>query len=95
MDERPLASPDHERQALSLFRLDLSAEEFAARFGHQFTTFNFDRYTYRTSGMTEWADALSQFFFADDLPRRLRAAREKYLTPSEIAVVEAFERDPF
>jgi hypothetical protein len=43
--------------------------------------------------MTEWVDALSAFLFADDLPRRLRAAREKYLTPEEIARVEECDRD--
>jgi hypothetical protein len=95
MAERPLASPEYEKDALTRFRLDLSPEEFAARFGHQFAMFNFDRYTYRTVGMTEWVDQLSAFFFADDLAGRLRAAREKYLTEDEIARVEAFERDPF
>lgn len=94
MDERPLASPDYERDALSRFRVDMSTEEFAARFAHQFALFNFDRYRYRTPGLTEWVDQLSAFFFAADLPRRLRAVREKYLTPDELARVEAFERDP-
>ena len=95
MDERPLATPEYEQHALTLSRLDLSAEEFAARFGHQFAIFNFDSYTYRTAGMTGWVDRLSAFFFADDLAGRLRAAREKYLTRDELARVEAFERDPF
>ena len=95
MVERPLASPEAEQDALSRFRLDMPVEEFAARFGHQFAMFNFDGYTYRTSGMTEWIDQLSAFFFADDLPKRLRAVRERYLTQEEIDRVEAFERDPF
>jgi hypothetical protein len=94
MDTRPLADPEYERWALSLFRLELSAEEFAARFGHEFVLFNFDKVQYHTPGMTEWVDALSAFFFADDLPGRLRAAREKFLTPEEIARVEEYERDP-
>ena len=95
MDERPLATPEYEQDALSRFRLDLSSEEFAARFGHHFAMFNFDRFRYRTPGMTEWVDQLSAFFFADGLPARLRAAREKYLTAEELAQVEAIERDPF
>jgi hypothetical protein len=95
MDERPLATPEYEQHALTLFRLDLSAEEFAARFGHQFAMFNYDRYTYRAAGMTAWVDQLSAFFFADNLVGRLRAAREKYLSETEITRVEAFERDPF
>ena len=95
MDERPFADPEAERFALAIFRLDLSAEEFAARFGHQFALFNFARYRYQTPGMTHWVDQLSDFFFAPDLPARLRAVREKYLTSDEIARVEAHERDPF
>ncbi len=95
MDERPLATPQYEQDALSRFRLNLSPEEFAARFAHRFALFNFQKYRYRTPGMTEWVDRLSAFFFAEGLPARLRAAREKYLTDEEIAKVEAFERDPF
>jgi hypothetical protein len=94
MDPRPVADPEYERMALSLFRLDLSAEEFAARFAHEFAMFNFDRFQYRTPGMTEWVDRLAAFFFAPDLPTRLRAVREKYLAPEEIARVEAHEREP-
>jgi hypothetical protein len=99
MDERPLADPEYERVALSLFRFErfrfhLTAEEFAARFGHEFPLFNFDNFQYRTEGMTEWVDRLAAFFFAPDLPGRLRAAREKYLTSEEIAEAEAYERDP-
>jgi hypothetical protein len=93
MDTRPLADPEYERWALSKFRLELSNEEFAARFAHEFVLFNFDRFRYATPGMTEWVDVLSAFFFADDLPHRLRAAREKFLTSEEIARVEEYERD--
>jgi len=95
MDARPLATPEYEQDALSRFRLNLSAEECAARFGHHFALFNFQKYQYRTPGMTEWVDRLSAFFFAPGLQARLRAAREKYLTSDEIAQVEKFERDPF
>jgi hypothetical protein len=93
MDARPLADPEYERWAQSLFRLELSAEEFVARFGHEFVLFNLDKVQYRTPGITEWVDTLSTFFFADNLPERLRAAREKFLTPEEIARVEEYERD--
>lgn len=94
-DERPLADSEYEKFALSIFRLELSAEEFAAREGHNFALFNFDNYRYRTPGMTQWVDNLAAYFFAPDLPGRLRAAREKYLSPTEIAEIEAFEQDPF
>jgi hypothetical protein len=95
VDERPFASPEYELHALSRFRLELSTEEFAARFAHEFALFNYDRFRYRTLGMTGWVDSLATFFLSDGLPARLRSAREKYLTPEEIAEVEAYERDPF
>jgi hypothetical protein len=94
-DERPLAAPNYESFALSMFDLEMSAEEYAARRAHEFATFGFGNYRYTTPGLTEWVDRLGAFFFAKDLPGRLRAAREKHLTSSEIAEVEAFERDPF
>jgi len=95
IEERPIASTEYEKDALSRFKLELSAEEYAARYGHQFALFNYDNYRYQTDGMTEWVDRLSDFFFADDLQGRLRAAREKYLTLEEIEQFEAFEQDPF
>jgi hypothetical protein len=95
MDERRLVTPEIERETLTHFRLDVSPEEFAARFGHEFATFNFHKYRYPTPGVTEWIDQLAAFFLEPGLPARLRAAREKYLTPEEIAWVEKFERDPF
>jgi hypothetical protein len=56
MDSRPFADPEYERFALLRFRLELTAEEFAARFGHELALFNFDNFQYRTPGMTEWVD---------------------------------------
>ena len=94
-DDRPLASEAHEEFARRLFRLDLSPEEYAARYGHQFAMFSFDEYQYRTPGMTEWVQQLGEIFFAQDLPARLRQLREKYLSAEEIEEVEAYEQDPF
>src|SRR5687767_3258603 len=90
----PLASEEQEKHALSLFRLDLSPEEYAARHAHEFMTFSFGRWSYRHPGMTEWVQELDAFFFAPDLLTRLRAVRERYLSPAEIEAVEAHERDP-
>lgn len=63
MDPRPLADHEYERFALSLFRLELSAEEFAARFGHDFATFNFAKSITR---LIELSRACGGWIFFDD-----------------------------
>jgi uncharacterized protein (TIGR02452 family) len=90
----PLANEEQEKLAVSLFRLDLSPEEYAARHAHEFVMFSFGRWSYRTPGMTEWVQQLDAFFFAPGLAKRLRALRERYLSPAEIEAVEAREREP-
>ena len=42
LNELPLADHGREEHALSLFDLDLSPEEFAARHGHEFAMYSFD-----------------------------------------------------
>ena len=95
-DERRLATPEYEAFAIEVFHgLTLPPEEFAARHGHEFAMFSFDEYRYRRPGMDEWVAGLAGIFFAPGLGPRLRSLRERYLTPEEIARVEAHERDPF
>jgi hypothetical protein len=80
----------------NLFRkLELSPEEFAARYGHEFALFNFHERRYLRPGMNEWVQQLAELFLAPGLPERLRRLREKYLTPEEIRYAEEYERDPF
>lgn len=100
IDERPkpvLVPPEEwEEMDFKLFRkLELSPEEFAARHGHEFATFNFHERRYRRAGMNEWVQQLAELFLAPGLPERLRRLREKYLTPEEIRQAEEYERDPF
>jgi hypothetical protein len=94
-DELRLVSPEQEETDLRLFRnLELSPEEFAARYGHEFAMFNFDKYRYRRSGMTEWVQQLAKVFLAPGLPERLRRLRDRYLTSEEIQRAEEYERGP-
>jgi hypothetical protein len=96
IDELRLVSADQEEADLRLFRnLELPPEEFAARYGHEFAMFNFDKYRYRRPGMNEWVQALAEVFLAPGLAERLRRLRERYLTPEEIQRAEEYERDPF
>jgi hypothetical protein len=41
-EDLPLADAGREALALELFRLEMSPEEYAARFGHEFALFSFD-----------------------------------------------------
>ena len=91
----PLADAGREAYALDLFRLDLSPEEYAARFGHQFATFSFDNFRYSRPGLTEWVQRLGDIFFKRDGAPTLRELRERFLSPSELEAAEQFERDPF
>jgi len=95
-DELRPVHPDEEEEDFRRFRnLEFSPEEFAARFGHEFAMFNFDRNRYRRPGMTEWVQELAKVFFAPGLPKHLRQLRERYLDVEEIQRVEEYERDPF
>jgi hypothetical protein len=74
--------------------LELSPEEFAARYGHEFVMFNYHKRHYDRPGMNEWVQKLAQVFLAPGLPERLRRLREKYMTEEEIRQAEEYERDP-
>ena len=100
IDDRPqlrrLTREESEEADFKLFReLKLSPEEFAARYGHEFAMFSFHERDYQRPGMNEWVRELAAFFFAPNLPERLRRVREKYLTADEIRHAEEHERDPF
>jgi hypothetical protein len=94
-DHLPLADAGREGHAIQLFRLDLSPEEYAARFGHQFALFSFDEFRYSRPGLTEWVQRLGDIFFARNGAPTLRELRVRFLTPSEIEAAERYERDPF
>jgi hypothetical protein len=85
-----------EEHDFNLFRrLELAPEEFAARFGHEFSMFNFHEQNYQQPGMNAWVQQLAEIFLAPGLPQRLRSLRERYLTPEEIRQAEEYEQDAF
>lgn len=94
LDDLPFADAGRETHARELFRLDMSPEEYAARFGHQFVLFPFDNYRYSLPGLTEWVQRLGDIFFARNGAPSLRHVREQFLSPEEIAAVELEEQDP-
>lgn len=93
--ELPLADPDREAHALSLFRLEMAPEEYAARHGHEFALFSFDDYRYSRPELTLWVQRLGDIFFKRYGAPTLRELRERFLTASEIETAEEYERDPF
>jgi hypothetical protein len=54
LDDLPLADAGRETHAIEIFRLDLTPEEYAARFGHQWAWFSLDDLRYSRTGLTEW-----------------------------------------
>lgn len=93
--ELPLADPGREAHAVSLFRLEMAPEEYAARHGHEFVLFSFDDYRYSRPELTLWVQRLGDIFFKRHGASTLRELRERFLTAVEIEAAEAHERDPF
>jgi|WetSurMetagenome_2_1015567.scaffolds.fasta_scaffold09633_2 hypothetical protein len=78
-DGRPLAPPGREDDARRVFEgwASMSAEEWAARFGHTVGCSSFDRFRYSDASLQAWIDAL-HVILSD--PARLEACRQRYLT---------------
>lgn len=89
---RPATEQDEEF-AKANFDPSLSYEEWAAFNVHEFAMFSFHERQYRDYRLNEWIKGLADWLFKPDLPERLRAAREKYLTPEQIAEFEEFENE--
>jgi len=94
-DALPLADAGREAHALELFRLDMSPDEYAARFGHEFAMFSFDDYRYAHPELTLWIQRLGDIFFKRHGAPSLKELRGKFLTPAEIEAAERHEKDPF
>ena len=94
-DALPLADAGREAQALELFRLDMSPDEYAARFGHEFAMFSWDDFRYSRPELTLWIQRLGDIFFKRHDAPSLKELRQRFLTPSEIEAAEQHEEDPF
>jgi hypothetical protein len=54
MQELPLAPPEYEQWLKELFPLEMTPEEYAARFGHLWGCFGGTEYRYRDARLYEW-----------------------------------------
>jgi hypothetical protein len=73
------------RQLIGEERLRLSPEEYAARYGHLWGCFSFDRFTYHDPTLGAWVRRLGELFHD---PAEL-------LTPEELAEVRRQEAEGF
>jgi len=94
-DSLPLADAGREAQALELFRLDMSPDEYAARSGHEFALFSWDDFRYSRPELTLWIQRLGDIFFKRHDAPSLRELRERFLTLSEREAAEQHEKGPF
>jgi len=87
IDEYPPAPEDRISEAEKIFPYkEISAEEYAAREGHNWGCFSFGEYIYSNSELNEWIHTLDDVFFT---PGKLKEIRKKYLTSDEIVEIEA------
>ena len=82
---RPAADLAREASARELFPLDLSAEEYAARYAHRIGCSSFDDYSYMDPKLDAW---IQHFHAIMRTPGKVAECRRKYLTPEEIAAIE-------
>lgn len=67
-------------------RLKLSPEEYAARYGHLWGCFSFERFPYRDPALGAWVRRLGELLRD---PEEVERCRQRFLTPEELAVVQS------
>lgn len=85
----PLATEEMEARVRRTFPLDTPPEVFAARDGHGWLDFPFDRYRYRDARLQAWLREVGAILRD---PERLAACRARHLSPRERAALERFLR---
>jgi len=65
-DDLPPADPGRERDARELFPLNMSPEEYAAMYGHEWYCFSFDDYRYSDPELDRWIQRLGDILFKRD-----------------------------
>jgi hypothetical protein len=86
--ERPHFNRDGDdeiRERIGDEHLRLSPEEYAARYGHNWLLFNYDRYRYRDVALGAWVHRVAELLADQD---ELDSWRERLLTPDERAKIQ-------
>jgi hypothetical protein len=89
----PLAHPTLEQSAIELFPLKESPEAYAARNAHRWGSFSFAAYRYSSEDITKWIQRLGDLLFQRHGAPTIAQLRQDYLSPAEIAEIEAAEAD--
>jgi hypothetical protein len=80
-NQLPLAPFDCEQIAKKMFPMDMSPEEYAARYCDDWYCFSFNRYYYRDPELDMWIQRLGQIF---STPALLAKCQEEMLCSQEI-----------
>jgi hypothetical protein len=86
-EDRPLADPEREDFALQIFNSfpKMSAEEYAARYGHTIGCSSLDQYRYSDAALGTWIDTLHRLLRS---AAELERCRRVLLTPEEYDVIQ-------
>ena len=79
--DRPLADENYEKHARELFSIEMSPEEYVARFGSSWGCCSFPSYSYRDVELDEW---LQRFYALMTTPGKPKELRAQFLTPEEL-----------
>jgi hypothetical protein len=87
----PLAPYNCERMAKTIFSLNMSPEEYAARYSADWFCFSFHRYYYRDPQLDEWIQRLGAIF---SNPELLAKCQAEILSVKQLsAVKKRLEKD--
>src|SRR6516225_8415544 len=90
-DAAPLEEGDWiVRQFLSPSDLQMSPEEYAARYAHLWGCFSLDRYRYADPALGAWVRRLAEILSSGE---ELERCRHRLLTPDELAQVRKEEAE--
>jgi hypothetical protein len=89
----PMADPGREADARRLFPMDVTPEEYAARYGHDWHCFSMDDYRYADARLEAWIHRLGDILFEREGAPRIDDLRRQYLTDEERRAIEARARE--
>jgi hypothetical protein len=95
LQELPMADQSREREAGATFPLDMTPEEYAARFAHDWMCFSFDDYRYPDARMERWIHRLGDILFQREGAPSIEELRLRYLTAEEREAIESREKEEF
>ena len=91
--DRFVGEADQEvQQLIGADRLQLSPEEYVARYSHLWGCFSYDRFRFRDVALGAWVRRVGELLRDPDEVAR---CRQRYLTPDELAQVKRQEAEGF